>query len=82
MADSLIGKGTLYREIFQKTSFLFNPKSLGYERVYLPLCEVADIPFHIQVVNSMNMGRPQMASLKEVISILESYFYSAVYSKL
>ena len=21
---------------------------LGYERVYLPLCEVADTPFHIQ----------------------------------
>ena len=22
--------------------------SLGYERVYLPLCKVADTPFHIQ----------------------------------
>ena len=23
-------------------------RSLGYERVYLPLCKVADTPFHIQ----------------------------------
>ena len=23
--------------------------SLGYEKVYLPLCKVADTPFHIQV---------------------------------
>ena len=23
-------------------------RPLGYERVYLPLCEVADTPFHIQ----------------------------------
>ena len=23
-------------------------RALGYERVYLPLCEVADTPFHIQ----------------------------------
>ena len=24
------------------------PGPLGYERVYLPLCKVADTPFHIQ----------------------------------
>ena len=23
-------------------------RSLGYERVYLPLCQIADTPFHIQ----------------------------------
>ena len=28
------------------TSHVYCP--LGYERVYLPLCEVADAPFHIQ----------------------------------
>ena len=25
-----------------------NHRPLGYERVYLPLCKVADTPFHIQ----------------------------------
>ena len=31
-------------------SFIFSwtNRLLGYERVYLPLCEVADTPFHIQ----------------------------------
>ena len=27
-------------------------RPLGYERVYLPLCKVADTPFHIQGANS------------------------------
>ena len=26
----------------------YNFGSLGYERVYLPFCEVADTPFHIE----------------------------------
>ena len=28
--------------------FVFHKSALGYERVYLPLCKVADTPFHIQ----------------------------------
>ena len=27
---------------------ILNIRPLGYERVYLPLCQVADTPFHIQ----------------------------------
>ena len=35
---------------FQPVLKKITPKSrrLEYERVYLPLCEVADTPFHIQ----------------------------------
>ena len=48
----------LYRAV--QTGFIYMVKShfvfahrftlhpLGYERVYLPLCNVADTPFHIQ----------------------------------
>ena len=29
-----------------------NSPPLGYEKVYLPLCKVADTPFHIQVADT------------------------------
>ena len=32
----------------QNQHWLLIKKLFGYERVYLPLCEVADPPFHIQ----------------------------------
>ena len=38
----------LFEELitFHKIVYVFC--NLGYERVYLPLCKVADTPFHIQ----------------------------------
>ena len=34
-------------------------RPLGYERVYLPLCKVADAPFHIQ--GDEMMGQPLLS---------------------
>ena len=43
VADSIVCRVIIRRT---KNTILYRP--LGYERVYLPLCKVADTPFHIQ----------------------------------
>ena len=41
MIKGFINKGVFYDSL----------PSLGYESVYLPLCEVADTPFHIHIIH-------------------------------
>ena len=44
-----------------KTSTQIRP--LGYERVFLPLCKVADTPFHIQEHDILCYGKHQQLLL-------------------
>ena len=61
---------TVYTEIFQHCRGLLwdenlkrlrddrQYRPLGYERVYLPLCKVADTPFHIQDLDPLAVVVP------------------------
>ena len=41
-------------------------RHLGYERVYLPLCKVADTPFHIQGVEFVRNSHLMMKEKNEM----------------
>ena len=56
--------------------------SLGYKRMYLPLCEMADTPFHIQGDDIYDRSHSNMSVHSLIGQVIRPFRFERVYLPL